>query len=146
MYWKYLNNSSFCIRAKKCIFFVRLSFLADAQSITKQEEDKKHFWQRCTYFLCDRTNYTFIFLIYLFQIDTFIIHHILTIFYSIFYQLANKTRNLLLAKQLLIYISYDDRTIIGFVGLIVNLLNRPADGDTVRVRKVRPKKSYFSST
>jgi hypothetical protein len=40
-----------------------------------------------------------------------------------------------------IYIIYDDRTIIGFVGFVVNLLNRPTDGAKVQ----RPKKSYFSS-
>jgi hypothetical protein len=38
--------------------------------------------------------------------------------------------------QLLIYIINRDRTIIGFVGLVVNLLNRPIDGATVQ----RPKK------
>jgi hypothetical protein len=52
-------------------------------------------------------------------------------FYSICYQLANKTRNL----QLLIYIIYGDRTIIGFVGFVANLLNSPTDGATVSVRK-----------
>jgi hypothetical protein len=30
---------------------------------------------------------------------------------------------------------YGDRTIIGFVGLVVNLLNRPIDGATVGNRK-----------
>jgi hypothetical protein len=35
----------------------------------------------------------------------------------------------------LIYIIYGDRTIIGFVGFIANLLNRLTDGATVSVRK-----------
>jgi hypothetical protein len=37
--------------------------------------------------------------------------------------------------QLLICTIYGDRTIIGFVGFVVNLLNRPTDGATVNVRK-----------
>jgi hypothetical protein len=41
---------------------------------------------------------------------------------------------------LLIYIIYGDRTIIGFVGLVVNLLNKLTDGATVSARK-----SYFLS-
>jgi hypothetical protein len=41
----------------------------------------------------------------------------------------------------LIYIIYGNRTIIGFVGFVANLLNRPN-----RWRHgQRPKKSYFSS-
>jgi hypothetical protein len=43
--------------------------------------------------------------------------------------------NLLFAIQLLIYIIYGDRTIIGFVGFVANLLNRPTAGATVSVRK-----------
>jgi hypothetical protein len=35
----------------------------------------------------------------------------------------------------LIYIFYGDRTIIGFVGFVANLLNKPTDGATVSVRK-----------
>jgi hypothetical protein len=40
--------------------------------------------------------------------------------------------------------------LLGFVAFVVNLLNSPTDGATVSVRKsvykkVRPKKSYFSS-
>jgi hypothetical protein len=35
---------------------------------------------------------------------------------------------------LLIYIIYGDRTIIGFVGLVVNLLNKLTDGAMVSVR------------
>jgi hypothetical protein len=33
----------------------------------------------------------------------------------------------------LIYIIYGDRTIIGLIGFVANLLNRPTDGATVRV-------------
>jgi hypothetical protein len=35
---------------------------------------------------------------------------------------------------LVIYIIYNEKTIVGFIGL-VNLLNRPTDGATVSVRK-----------
>jgi hypothetical protein len=49
------------------------------------------------------------------------IYKLSTIFFIVFisYQIVNKTRNLLFAIQLLIYIIYDDRTIIG---LSVSLL------------------------
>jgi hypothetical protein len=57
------------------------------------------------------------------------------IFFCICFQLVNKTRNLRFAIQLLIYIIYGHRTIIGFVGFVVNLLNRPTDDATVSVRK-----------
>jgi hypothetical protein len=60
---------------------------------------------------------------------------VFTIFYSIFYRFVNKTRNLLFIIQLVIYIIYGDSTIIGFVGFVANLLNRPTDGATVSVRK-----------
>jgi hypothetical protein len=60
---------------------------------------------------------------------------VFTIFYSIFYRFVNKTRNLLFIIQLVIYIIYGDITIIGFVGFVANLLNRPTDGATVSVRK-----------
>jgi hypothetical protein len=36
---------------------------------------------------------------------------------------------------LLIYIIYDGRRIIAFVGFVANLLNRATDGATVSVRK-----------
>jgi hypothetical protein len=75
---------------------------------------------------------------YLFQTDTFI--NMYVFFIAFFYQLANKTRNLLSAIQLFIYIIYGNRTNIGFVGLVVNLLNRQADGATVSVRKNASKK------
>jgi hypothetical protein len=57
-----------------------------------------------------------------------------------FYSIANKTRNLLFAISTLTYLH--NYTIIGFVGFVVNLLNRPTDGATVQ----RPKKNYFSSS
>jgi hypothetical protein len=57
---------------------------------------------------------------------------------------VNKTRNLLFAIQLLIYIIYGDRTIMGFVGFVANLLNRLTDGARSASEKVRPRKSYFS--
>jgi hypothetical protein len=123
------------------------SFLAEAQPRLETGEDKRHFWQRCTLnFLGDRTNYkakditekiTNLFCIYLFQIHKFINTYILTFCFivSICYQVANKTRNLLFAIQLLIYIIYGDRTIISFVGFVAKLLNRSTDGATVGVRK-----------
>jgi hypothetical protein len=96
---------------------------------------KGTFWQRCTLnFLGDRTNYktkdiigklTNLICIYFFQIDKFINTYVLTIF-------CQQTRNLLFAIQLLVYIIYSDRTIIGFVA---NLLNRPTNGATISVRK-----------
>jgi hypothetical protein len=75
---------------------------------------------------------TNLFCIYFFQIDKLIINNF---FYSICYQLASKTRNLLFAIQLLIYIIYGGRRIIGFVGFVANLLNRATDGATVSVQK-----------
>jgi hypothetical protein len=48
---------------------------------------------------------------------------------------TNKIRNLLFAIQLLIYIIYSERTIIGFVGFVANLLNRPTDGAKISVQK-----------
>jgi hypothetical protein len=62
-------------------------------------------------------------------------HPVYIFFVHICYQLAIKTRHLPFAIQLLIYIIYGDRTIIGFVGFVANLLNRPPDGATVIVRK-----------
>jgi hypothetical protein len=59
------------------------------------------------------------------------------------YQLVNKTRNLLFPIELLIYIIYCDRTIIGFVGFDTNLLNRPTEGATVSVRKSASKKELL---
>jgi hypothetical protein len=42
-----------------------------------------------------------------------------------------------------IYIIYGDRTIIGVVGFVANLLNRRTDGATVSVRKSASKKELF---
>jgi hypothetical protein len=120
------------------LFRPRLTFLAEAQP--RRESVTLNF-------LGDRTNYkakdiigiiTNLCCIYLFQIYKFINTYILL---TIFLYLANKTRNLLFARQLLIYIIYGDRTIIGFVGFVANLLNISTDGATV----THPKKSYFSS-
>jgi hypothetical protein len=47
-------------------------------------------------------------------------------------------------NYVLIYIIYGDRTIIGFVGFVVNLLNRPTDGTTVqRLKKCVRKRITF---
>jgi hypothetical protein len=130
------------------LFLPSLSFLAEAQPRLENRrgqkaqvhikffrrphelQRKRHHWKNC---------------IYHFQIHTFISTYYVTIFNSICYQLATKTRNLLFAIQLLIYIINGDRTTIGFVGLVVNLLNRPIDGETVQRPKKCVQKNYFSS-
>jgi hypothetical protein len=53
------------------------------------------------------------------------------------------TRYIFAYIQLLIYIIYDDRTIIRFVGLVANLLNRPTDGARVSVRKSASEKELL---
>jgi hypothetical protein len=111
-----------------------LGFLVEAQRDLKTGEDKRHFlaevhikFFRRPHELQskrhDSKNYKFILylffsniLLHLDYTDTFINMYILTVFYSIFYQLANKTRNLLFAIQLLILIIiYGDRTIIAII-------------------------------
>jgi hypothetical protein len=53
-----------------------------------------------------------------------------------FFKLLNKTRFFFIYNTITyIYIVYGDRTIIGFVDFVDNLLNRPTDGATVSVRK-----------
>jgi hypothetical protein len=42
-----------------------------------------------------------------------------------------------------IYIIYRDSTIIGFVGYVANLLNRPTDGATASIRKSASKKELL---
>jgi hypothetical protein len=96
-----------------------LIFLAEAQPRLDTGEGTLHF-------LGDRTNYKAKDTIE--KITFFFIVHIC-------YELANKNRNLLFAIHLLIYIIYGDRAIIGFVGFLANLLNKPIDGATVSVRK-----------
>jgi hypothetical protein len=46
-------------------------------------------------------------------------------------------------NYILIYIIYGDRTIIGFVGFVANLLNKRTDGATVSVRKNASEKELF---
>jgi hypothetical protein len=132
------------------LFLPSLSFLAEAQPRLENRrgqkalkaqvhikffrrlhklQSKRHHWKNC---------------IYHFQIDKFI-STLIIFFNSICYQLTNKTRNLLFAIQLFIYISSGDRTIIGFVGLVVNLLNRPIDGAPVQRPEKSSEKNYFSS-
>jgi hypothetical protein len=95
------------------LFRPSLSFLAKAQPRFEIRRGQKDFLQKTS------------------------LEKVLTIFfYSICYQLANKTRNLLhICIQLLIYIIYGDWIILGFVGFVVNLLNRSTDGATLSVRK-----------
>jgi hypothetical protein len=57
-------------------------------------------------------------------VDTFINTYVLTI-------------------QLCTYIIYGHRTIIGFVGFVANLLNKPTDGATVSVRKSASEKELL---
>jgi hypothetical protein len=80
---------------------------------------------------------TNLFCIYLFQIHTFINTYISTIFFIVFViSFPTKLQTYyVFATQLLIYIIYGDRTIIGFVGFVANLLNRPIDSAMVSVRK-----------
>jgi hypothetical protein len=81
--------------------------------IPHELQRKRHHWK----------NYKFILYLPFFTAD-------------ICYQLANKTRNLLFAKQLLIYIIYG-------VGFVANLLNRLTDGATVSVRKNESEKELL---
>jgi hypothetical protein len=48
-----------------------------------------------------------------------------------------------LTIQLCTYIIYGHRTIIGFVGFVANLLNKPTDGATVSVRKSASEKELL---
>jgi hypothetical protein len=63
-------------------------------------------------------------------------------------EIFSKHQRFLIATEsskylLIIYIIYGDRTIIGFVGFVANLLNRPTDGATVSVRKSAPEKQLL---
>jgi hypothetical protein len=132
-------------KAKKCIFFVRVFWPRRSRGL-KTGGDKR---QRCTLdFLGDaRTTKqkTSLQTLQIYFASTFfrLIHINNFFFSSIRYQLANTIRNLLFAIQLLIYIIYGDRTIIGFVGFVANLLNRPTDGATVSIRKCVRKRVTF---
>jgi hypothetical protein len=129
-----------CIKAKKCIFFVRVGVFWPRRSRgLKTGEDKRHFLAEVhiNFFKRPHDKQKTIGKITNNVVSTFfkyinLLIHINDFFIIIFYQLANKTRNLLFSTHLLIYIIYGDRAIIGFVA---NLLNRPTDGATVSVRK-----------
>jgi hypothetical protein len=101
-----------------------LSFLAEAQPRLNKRRQR--------HFLAE-VHITF------FKQKTFILYLDLHInnFFIVF--LYHKTKTLLFAIQLLMYIIYGDRTIIGFVGLVVNLLT-----DQQMAPHQRRKKSYFS--
>jgi hypothetical protein len=96
-------------------------------------------------FLGDRTNdktkdiigkITNLFCIYLFQIDKFINKYVLTIFVVFVIRMPTKLEIYYLQyNYVLIYIIYGGRTIVGFVGFVANLLNRPTDGARVNIRK-----------
>jgi hypothetical protein len=97
------------------------SFLAEAQPrLTNrrphERQSKRHHWK----------NYKFIL-----QTDTFI-----TVVHIFFISLPTEPDiYYIFATQLLILHYFMVMTIIGFVGLVVNLLNRPTDGATISVRK-----------
>jgi hypothetical protein len=55
--------------------------------------------------------------------------------FTLYLNIKKVTAKHFLAAIVLNYIIYGDRTIIGFVGFIANLLNRPTDSATVSVRK-----------
>jgi hypothetical protein len=94
------------------LFRPNLSFLAEAQPRLENRRGQKRSLEKLqVYFVSIFFKYV----------------HIYYILINIFF--ANKTRNLL------IYIIYGDRTTIGFVGFVANLLNRLTDGATVSVRK-----------
>jgi hypothetical protein len=109
------------------LFRPSLSFLAEARRGVKTAEDERHFLAEVhiTFFrrpheLQSKRQTSLeklqIYFVSTFSkyVDKFIKTYILTIFYSICdYELVNKTRYLLFAIQLLIYIIYGDRTIIG---------------------------------
>jgi hypothetical protein len=108
-----------------------LSFLAEAQPRLKTGKDKRHFFAevhikffRRPHELQSKTHHwkNYKCISYLPFLNIYI-HIIVDISYHSF------------AIQLLIYIIYGDRTIIGFVGFVANLLNRPTDGATDSVRK-----------
>jgi hypothetical protein len=53
------------------------------------------------------------------------------------------TRQRLFDHTILIYIIYDARTIIGFVGFLANLLNIPTDGTPVSAQKSASQKELL---
>jgi hypothetical protein len=111
------------------IIVICASFSSEAQPRLEQARTKGTFWQRCTSnFLGDRTNYkakdiigkiTNLFCIYIFQIDKLI--HI-NIFFCI---------------------CVSAMTMIGFVGFVANLQNKPTNGATISVRKSASKKELL---
>jgi hypothetical protein len=83
-------------------------------------QSKRHHWK----------NYKFI--VYL----PFSNKYISTIVFIVFViTLPTRVEIYYLQYNCLFYIIYSYRTIIGFVGFVANLLNRPTDGATVSVRK-----------
>jgi hypothetical protein len=97
------------------LFRPNQGFPVQAQPRLKTDEDKRHFlaevhikFLRQPHELQSKT--------LLEKLQIYFFKYIqLTIFYSIFYQLANKTRNLLFSIQLLIYLIYGDRKIIAII-------------------------------
>jgi hypothetical protein len=108
-----------CQGQKAHLFRPSLSFLVEAQPRLENRRGQKAFFSKGAQLQSKRHHW---------KNYKFILYLPTNSFSVFFYQFATKTRNLLFAIQLLIYIIYDDRTIIGFVGLLVK----------------RPKKSYFS--
>jgi hypothetical protein len=126
------------------LFRSSLGFLAEAQSRHENSRGRRHFLAHMK-FLGDRTNdktkdiigkITNLFCIYLFQIDKFINKYVLTIFVVFVIRMPTKLEIYYLQyNYVLIYIIYGGRTIVGFVGFVANLLNRPTDGASVKIRK-----------
>jgi hypothetical protein len=116
-------------RLRDIIVICASEFSSEAQPRLEQARTKGTFWQRCTSnFLGDRTNYkakdiigkiTNLFCIYIFQIDKLI--HI-NIFFCI---------------------CVSAMTMIGFVGFVANLQNKPTNGATISVRKSASKKELL---
>jgi hypothetical protein len=110
-------------RPKSAYFSSESGFSGRGAAEAEQGKTKGTFWQRrILHFLSDCTNYKA-------------------------KDIICKICNTIKKKNII----YCDRTIIGFVGFVPKLPNRPTDGATVSDRKnasekVRPKKNYFLTT
>jgi hypothetical protein len=80
---------------------------------------------------------TNLFCIYFYQTDKFINTYFFTVFVI---SLPTKREIYYLQYN---YVLYSDRTIIGFIGFVANLLSRPKGGATVSVRKSASEKELL---
>jgi hypothetical protein len=107
------------------LFRPSLSFLAEAQPRPKTGEDKRNFLTQVHIeFLGDCAKYKAN------KINLLLGVHINTFFNSICQSLPTKLE---IYCYYLHHLFYGDRTIIGFVGFVANLLNIPTNGATVSV-------------